>query len=101
MFVVLWEFDVKQECEERFTFAYAASGDWARLFRTDPNFRETRLLRNISAPLRYVTLDVWRSREDYEEFLRRNVAVYTALDAQCAGWTTMERHLSSFDADLG
>jgi len=101
MFVVLWEFDVKSECEERFIFAYSPSGTWARLFATDAKFRETRLLRHVVEPLRFVTMDVWESREDYEHFLRSSADAYHALDTEYAGLTTRERHLSSFDADLG
>jgi heme-degrading monooxygenase HmoA len=99
MFVVLWEFDVKSECMDKFTFTYAANGDWARLFAGDPKFRETRLLRNISDPLRFVTMDIWESRTDYERFLSERAEAYRDLDAKCAAWTTAERHLNSFDAD--
>jgi heme-degrading monooxygenase HmoA len=99
MFVVLWEFDVKRECEVRFTFAYGSSGEWARLFRSAGNFRETRLLRNLSEPLRYMTMDVWESREAYEHFLATHAEAYRALDAVCEGLTTSDRHLSSFDTD--
>lgn len=99
MFVILWEFDVKSECEKEFTRVYSPSGAWAWLFATHAKFRETRLLRNVAEPLRFVTMDVWESREDYEHFLHSSAAAYRALDAQCAGLTTRERHLSSFDAD--
>ena len=99
MFVILWEFDVKSECEERFTLAYAATGEWARLFATNTKFRCTKLLRNIAEPLRFVTMDVWESREDYEHFLQSSGAAYRELDARCEGFTTRERHLNSFDAD--
>jgi heme-degrading monooxygenase HmoA len=99
MFVVLWEFDVKSECIDRFTTAYAANGDWARLFAEDAKFCETRLLQNISEPLRFVTMDIWESRDDYERFLSEKAAAYGDLDAECADWTTSERHLCWFDAD--
>jgi heme-degrading monooxygenase HmoA len=97
MFVVLWEFDVKPESEVAFTFAYGSSGEWVRLFRTSASFRETRLLRNISEPLRYITMDIWENRKDYERFLETHAEAYRALDAVCGGLTTSERHLSSFD----
>ena len=99
MFVVLWEFDVKSECVDRFTLAYAANGEWARVFARDGKFRETRLLQNISEPLRFVTMDIWESRADYEHFLNEQPGAYYDLDAKCAAWTTAERHLNSFDAD--
>lgn len=98
MFVVLWEFDVKSEYVDRFTLAYAANGEWGRLFAKDSKFRETRLLQNISEPLRFVTMDIWESRADYEHFLNEQADAYRDLDAKCAVWTTAERHLSSFDA---
>lgn len=100
MFVVLWEFDVKSECVDRFTLAYAANGEWARLFAKDGKFRETRLLQNISEPVRFLTMDIWESRADYEHFLNEHADAYRDLDAKCAAWTTAERHLNSFDADI-
>src|SRR5205814_3756608 len=42
MFLALWEYEVKSGCEERFESAYGPGGDWARLFRSDSNYRETR-----------------------------------------------------------
>ncbi len=104
MFVILWEFDVKHECEELFTSAYSGTGAWARLFATDAKFRETRLFRDmerdVAQPLRYLTMDVWQSREHYEHFLREHREAYQQLDAECGGWTTRESHLRSFDADV-
>jgi len=35
MFLVLWEFEVKPECEERFERVYGTGGDWDSLFRRD------------------------------------------------------------------
>ena len=55
MFVILWEFDVKHECAGLFARAYSASGEWAQLFATDQVFRETRLLRDMAQPLRFLT----------------------------------------------
>ena len=46
MFLALWEFEVKSGCEELFQTAYGADGERARLFRTDENFIETRLVRD-------------------------------------------------------
>jgi heme-degrading monooxygenase HmoA len=101
MFVVLWEFDVKSECEERFTLVYSSSGDWARLFATNTGFRSTTLLRNVTEPLKFVTMDVWHSREDHEHFLRSSGDAYRELDARCEGLTTRERRLSSLMRTCG
>jgi heme-degrading monooxygenase HmoA len=97
MFLVLWEYDVKPGFESRFERVYGADGDWAQLFRRDPHYRETRLLREFSRPNAYVTLDLWDSREPYENFRQQNREAYLALDRSCEALTLREKHLGSFD----
>ena len=59
MFLALWEYEVKSGCEERFESAYGPGSDWARLFRSDSNYRATRLLGDPFRPAIYLTLDFW------------------------------------------
>jgi heme-degrading monooxygenase HmoA len=96
MFVILWEFEVKPGCEKQFEDRYGPDGDWARLFRRDPNYRETRLLRDAIRANRYITLDAWDSREAYENFQQENREEYQALDASFESLTVSETNLGSF-----
>ena len=80
MFLALWEFEVKSGCEDGFLSLYGPEGDWARLFRLDSEFMETRLLRDAEDSSKYLTLDLWQSREAYESFKKRHRAAYEALD---------------------
>jgi hypothetical protein len=82
MFLALWEFEVKPGCEHSFQSVYGAQGDWARLFRTDPNFLETRL----------------ESRSAYEEFKELNHTAYMLIDKNCETLTNFERCLGMFDS---
>ena len=97
MFVALWEFEVKPGCEERFERAYGPDGEWARLFRSDSNCRQTRLLRDPFRPAIYVTLDFWNSRDVYESFLAAHRAEYQAVDEASAGLTISERKVGWFE----
>jgi heme-degrading monooxygenase HmoA len=97
MFLVLWEYDVKPGFERRFETVYGPDGDWARFFRRDPHFRETRLLRELSRPNAYMTLDAWDSRSAYEKFRQQNREVYLTLDRSSEAMTLREKHLGSFD----
>lgn len=97
MFVILWEYEVKPGCEERFVTVYGPDGDWARLFRTDPNYRETRLLRDVSRPRWYLTLDYWDSEKSFLQFKAAHEEAYTALDRETEGLTLSERRMASFD----
>jgi hypothetical protein len=97
MFLVLWEFDVKPGCENRFETVYGPSGDWAQLFRTDSNYQGTRLLRDTSRKNIYATLDSWVSPASYESFLQFHKDGYKALDELCEGLTLTERRIGAFE----
>ncbi len=97
MFVALWEFEVKRGCEERFEKTYGPGGEWVRLFRSDSNYRETRLLRDPFRPAIYLTLDFWNSRDVYESFLAEHRAEYEAIDKASAGLTISERKVGWFE----
>ena len=97
MFVALWEFEVKRGCEERFEKTYGPGGEWVRLFRSDSNYRETRLLRDPFRPAIYLTLDFWNSRDVYKSFLAEHRAEYEAIDKASAGLTINQRRVGWFE----
>ncbi len=99
MFVALWEFEVKPGNEQRFQSVYGAQGDWARLFRSDSQFVETRLLSDAAQPHKFVTLDFWRTRSGYESFKELNRAAYAALDRECEKLTEKERCIGMFESN--
>jgi hypothetical protein len=63
MFLVLWEFEVKPGCEQRFERVYGPGGDWDSLFRRDPHHERTELFRDTVKPRVYLTADFWKSRK--------------------------------------
>jgi len=96
MFVILWEYEVKPGCEERFVTVYGPEGDWARLFQTDPHYLETRLLRDTSRPRCYFTLDFWDSEKAFEQYKIAYAAAYAELDRATEGLTVSECRLAAF-----
>jgi heme-degrading monooxygenase HmoA len=97
MFVALWEFEVKPGCEERFEKVYGPHGDWAELFRRDPHYYETRLVRDALLQGVYLTMDFWQSRDAYEEFMERHRKEYDEMDAVGQALTVKERRLGCFE----
>jgi len=97
MFVALWEYEVKPGCEKRFEEAYGPSGGWVQLFRSDTNYRETRLLHDPFCPAIYRTLDFWDSHEAYEEFMTTNKDEYRALDSLGHELTSNERRVGGYE----
>jgi hypothetical protein len=98
MFLVLWEFEVKPGCEQRFERVYGPGGDWDSLFRRDPDHERTELFRDTVKPRVYLTADYWKSRNSYEEFLHSRGAEYKSLDAMAEELTANERHIGSYES---
>jgi len=99
MFVALWEYEVKPGCEESFQSAYGPQGDWVRLFQLDPHYCETRLLKDLSRPRFYYTLDYWDSETSFDQFKAANREAYATSDRTTELLTLSERHLSSFNLE--
>ena len=97
-YLVVWEFQVKLEAQFAFEHIYGRAGDWARLFSQSPNYRGTRLLRDLNEPGRYLTFDYWTSREALHEFKEAHQAGYDAFDKQCESLTDDESLLGEFES---
>ena len=94
--VILWEFRVKAGSEAAFEAAYGRGGDWERLFRRDPGFRGTELLR-VSSPRGYITIDRWVSAAAFEAFQKRHRKDHDALDRRLAALTERETALGHLE----
>jgi heme-degrading monooxygenase HmoA len=97
MFVALWEFEVKPGCEKRFEKVYGPEGAWARLFRNDTHYYQTRLVRDSLRDGVYLTMDFWESREAYEGFMAEHRAEYAAIDEASETLTEGERRVGWFE----
>ena len=95
MIAILWSYDVCPEAVEAFERAYGAAGDWAVLFGRAEGYEGTELLRGQANS--YLTIDRWRSREDFDAFMAAARADYEALDRATEGLTLAERRLGSWE----
>lgn len=94
MYRTVWKFAVRADRVAEFERAYGSDGEWAALFRTAPGYLGTDLLRSLSAPLEYVTIDSWESKETYAQFRRERADEYRRLDALFESLTEREEHLA-------
>jgi len=95
-YAYVWAFTLRAESRQEFEEHYGPEGTWARLFRQSEGYIETLLLHDRNDPLKYLTVDRWRSRQDYEEFRRRFAADYDELDRRCENLTAHEERLGEF-----
>jgi len=92
MHVAIWRFTTA--IPDEFETHYGPDGTWARLFRKDPGYVRTDLLRDGNT---YVTLDWWTSREAYDAFRAQHASEYAELDAICEALTETEEKTGAFD----
>jgi heme-degrading monooxygenase HmoA len=98
MYVIVWEFIVATENKAQFEAVYGPEGEWAKLFASSEGYLQTQLLRDTSNLQRYLTLDLWTSRQAHEDFRSQNAAEYQALDARCECLTMREAKLGDFES---
>ena len=97
MTVIVWEFRVRTDRRAEFERHYGPEGSWAKLFREDPAYIGTELLRDAAEADRYLTIDRWRARGAFEAFKKAHAAEYAALDRDCEQLTTTETKFGVFD----
>ena len=97
MYVIVWEFVVRPEKVDAFVAAYRSDGAWAQLFAQANGYLGTELLSALDRDhMKYVTIDRWKTAEDFTHFQERFGAEYRRLDTQLEGLTISERKLGTF-----
>lgn len=100
-YAIVWEFEVKPGAEAAFETAHGPKGDWARLFGRAEGFLGTELLRDERHARRYLTVDRWRSLDDFVHFRQAHAVDYAELERRCAEWTANESTIGNFAVSLG
>jgi len=95
--VRIWKFRPAAGREAVFAQAYSASGEWAELFALGAGFIGTDLLRPVEPGGWWLTIDRWRSLEDFQAFQRLHGEAYRALDARLEGVAGEEEFVGAFD----
>ena len=99
MYRIVWAFEVKPGSAQAFESAYGPEGEWAKLFRKAPGYGGTELLKDVDTMGRYLTIDRWRSREDFWKFREAFRAEYLAIDNRLKVLTTRETLIGDFQSN--
>jgi len=95
-YVIVWEFRVRPEVEAEFIEKYGPEGAWARFFRRSTGYIRTELVRDVSDERRFLTLDYWKSEEEFSRFRKQHLAEYERLDKEFEVLTEEEKRLGAF-----
>jgi len=96
MFVVIWQFEVAEDKVPAFEAAYGPDGSWAKLFRNSPNYIGTELLLDAYIPGSYLTIDRWKSEDNFRAFRKDHDQEYEAIDRQCDSLTSKETRIGAY-----
>jgi heme-degrading monooxygenase HmoA len=100
-FIVVWEFRVRPGKGRYFEKIYGPDGVWGEFFRRGKGYIRTELIRDLKMPRRYLTVDVWTSREACLRFKRKNRIEYQAIDERCGALTEDEVKIGEFHSAVG
>ena len=93
--VIVWEFHVALGKESEFIEKYGSQGIWARFFRNGQGYIKTELVRDVADQRRFLTLDYWRSEQEFNRFREQNQLEYERLDRECERLTEIETCLGA------
>ena len=96
MYVIVWQFVARSGHEAAFEAAYGPRGRWSEFFRTGDGYLGTELWRGENG--RWITVDRWRSAEDYRRFRAERFADYESLDREMESLTAEETNIGGFTA---
>jgi len=100
-FIVVWEFRVRPGKGRYFEKIYGPDGVWGEFFRRGKGYIRTELIRDLKMPRRYLTVDVWTSREACLRFKRKNRIEYQAIDERGGALTEDEVKIGEFHSAVG
>jgi uncharacterized membrane-anchored protein YitT (DUF2179 family)/heme-degrading monooxygenase HmoA len=92
--IIAWRFVVKPEFIDEFKREYGPDGSWAQLFALDSGYVRTELTQHRDTPNEFVTIDYWKTREDFDRFKSQYAEAYQRLDGELARLTTHEERIS-------
>lgn len=95
MYTIVWRYRVPPGRAGEFERAYGAQGDWVRFFSQGEGYIGTQLYCGAGEALSYLTVDEWRSKEDYERFRAAHEREYHEIDRRCERYTDHEECLGA------
>jgi len=95
MFIVIWEYAIKEDNYDRFVETYKTNGIWSRFFKQSNQYLNSHLIEKDRT--NFLLLDIWRSREAYCSFIKHNESKYIELSHQFATLYKDERKLGEIE----
>jgi heme-degrading monooxygenase HmoA len=95
-FAAVFLYEVDTDGHDAFQSVYGPEGEWATFFAPGEGYLGTELLRSGD---RYLLIDRWRTRAEYETFLADHADEYARRNADARRLWRREEDVGRFQAD--
>jgi heme-degrading monooxygenase HmoA len=98
VFCYLWEYRVAPGKREQFRQVYGKQGPWVKLFEQCSGYVRTDLFEDRDTPGRFISMDCWEQKQDWEAMKSGNSGAYQQIDQACESLSEDERLVGYFEA---
>ena len=95
-FAYLWQYTIDPQYKAEFLAAYRPGGDWAKLFRRDSEYIETKLFQDFDRSDHYITVDYWTSKSARDSFREKFAVEFREIDERCENYTLTEALIGDY-----
>ena len=96
MYAVIWTYEVRSDCLDRFKQDYSSTGLWVDFFSPGQGYQGTQLLCNRATSNCFLTIDRWDSEASFRRFSDEHREEYEAIDKRCSALTLREDRIGAF-----
>ncbi|MDF2178597.1 antibiotic biosynthesis monooxygenase [Aliiglaciecola sp. CAU 1673] len=100
LFTYIWEYRVANKNLDEFVRLYGPQGEWVTLFKKADGYIGTELLQDQYDSNRFITIDKWRSKADWQSFAEEYRHAFNLIDATGEQLTQSERMIGQFNTSL-
>lgn len=95
-YVYIWQYLVNPKYLKEFNEFYGPLGIWNQFFKLSVSYIKTEILVDTANKFKFITIDYWHSKVDYNDFITINEKKYFEIDQKCDKFTLEELKIGEF-----
>ena len=97
VFVYIWEYKVEEDSFSDFLFNYGSNGIWQKFFSQSEAYIKTELLKQDENRNSFITIDYWKNKSEFHDFLKLHKKEYDKIDKECEILIEEENKIGEFE----
>lgn len=97
VYVYIWEYEIKESYLTDFLTYYGQNGSWQKFFSQSDGYIKTELLKRNKKNSMFMTIDYWKNKNEYLNFITMQKSRYDEIDKNCENFSLKEIKLGDFE----